>query len=505
FFYFIFLLYYNTLCYVIKSLKRKESVPFFGMEAFEKRKAKMKKRRFQRIGLLNRGEPAVRFIQAIRDMNREEGYGFKIIAFYTYPDENSLFTSWADEICLIGPPQFEDPNDLDEFGKPRRKSSYLNYPFLQQKFQELQIEAVWPGWGFAAEDPQLVEICEKENILFIGPSSEVMRRLGDKISSKIIAEKAGAPVTPWSGKALESCKEAQEIGRKLGYPLALKASAGGGGRGIRLVFSEEELVEVFDSAKSEALKAFGDDRMFLEKMVPKARHIEVQIGADHYGTIHAFGVRDCSVQRRNQKIIEEGPSPVLSKDQEERICQAAVSIAKEAGYTNLGTVEFLLDASTKEVYFMEMNTRLQVEHPVTEMITGLDLVKLQVKIAMGESLPKEKPSTRGHAIEVRLNAEDGEQNFAPTPGKVLAFQVPTGPGIRCDTGIREGDMIPMDFDSMVAKIIGYGATREEARARLDRALTESVVLVGDGTADKGYLLEILRNKEFQEARVTTGW
>lgn len=464
-----------------------------------------KKGLFSRIGLLNRGEPAIRFIQAVRDLNREKEGNFKVIAFYTDPDKNSLYTVRADESCPLGPAQVTDPHRLDERGLPGKKSAYLDYQRIEELLREWKIEALWPGWGFAAEDPAFARLCENLGIVFIGPPSSVMEKLGDKISSKLIAEKAGALVIPWSSKEVETWEEARDLAKSLKYPLALKASAGGGGRGIRIVEKEPELREAYETARSEARKAFGDDRLFLEKLLPKARHIEVQIAADAHGTVWSIGVRDCSVQRRNQKIIEEAPSPVLSPQEEKKICQAAVAIAKKAGYQNLGTAEFLYCPGEKKFYFMEMNTRLQVEHPITEEITGLDLVKLQLRLALGEKLPPHPPGNRGHAIEVRLNAEDPEQGFAPTPGRIITFSIPTGPGIRFDTGIREGDKIPLDFDSMIAKIITYGDTREEARARMDRALFESVILIEEGTTNKGFLLEVLRHPEFQKGTITTGW
>src|ERR1035438_6841430 len=288
-----------------------------------------------------------------------------------------------------------------------------------------------------------------------------MRRVGDKIASKRIAEQAQIPVAPWSNGPVESLADAQAHAERLGYPLLIKATAGGGGHGIRLVRSAAQLPQAFASARAEAFKAFGDPTVFLEQQVQGARHVEVQIIADHYGTTWAAGVRDCTIQRRHQKVLEEAPSPGLSVDQDQALREVAVRLSQAAGYCNAGTVEFLYEPTSQRFLFMEMNTRLQVEHPVTECTTGLDLVKLQIQVARGERLHGDAPSAYGHAIEVRLNAEDPENGFAPAPGLIERFRLPSGPGVRIDTGVAVGDVVPPDFDSMIAKIITYGQSRNE--------------------------------------------
>ncbi|RME03892.1 MAG: ATP-grasp domain-containing protein [Planctomycetota bacterium] len=455
----------------------------------------MKTKKFSKLALLNRGEPAVRFLQAIQEVNRLENANIQTYFLYTDPDKNSLAIHRCDVPVYLGPPFFQNGTE--------RKSSYLNYSKIRQILLDYKIDGVWVGWGFAAEDPNFAALCEELGVTFIGPSSQTMRMLGDKILSKKLAEQAKIPVIPWSGGVVQTLEEAMATAKKLGYPLALKASAGGGGRGIRKVQKEKELKELFHSAQQEALKAFGCGDLFLEALIPSPRHIEVQIAADLYGNCQALGVRDCSVQRRHQKIIEETPSPVLSPKLEKQVCQYAVKLAKTAKYHNLGTVEFLFKDG--KFYFMEMNTRLQVEHPITELTYGLDLVKLQISIARGKKLPAPFPSPKGHAIEVRLNAEDPEQGFAPAPGKVLHYSPPTGIGIRVDTGLRIGDSIPQEFDSMIAKIIAYGANRNEAIARLDRALREMNMIIEGGTTNKGFLLELIRNRAFVQAKITTDW
>ncbi len=356
-----------------------------------------------------------------------------------------------------------------------------------------------------AEHAEFADLCRDKGIVFIGPDGDVMRRLGDKISSKLLAEQAQVPVAPWSGGPVETLDDARRHAERLGYPLLIKATAGGGGRGIRRVHSASQLSEAFESASAEAFKAFGDPTLFMEQLIVGGRHIEVQVLADHYGTTWAVGVRDCTIQRRYQKVLEEAPSPALSPEQDQALREAAVRLSQAAHYRNAGTVEFLYQPANRRFTFMEMNTRLQVEHPVTECTTGLDLVKLQIHIARGGRLEGEAPRTTGHAIEVRLNAEDPDNGFAPAPGVIERFKTPTGPGVRIDTGVALGDVVPPEFDSMIAKIIAYGQNRKEALSRLQRALRESVVVIKGGATNKAFLLELLTRDEVQRGEVDVGW
>jgi len=440
----------------------------------------------------------MRFIIAAREYGQEHDDPLHTIALYTDPDRRAMFVREADEAYGIGPAIYTTDDG-------QRKSSYLDYERLERALVETGAEAVWPGWGFAAERPEFADLCDRLGIVFIGPTGDMMRKLGDKITSKQLAEQAEVPVAPWSGGAVETVEDARNHGARLGYPLMVKATAGGGGRGIRRVPSESELAEAFHSARSEAEKGFGDGTVFLERMVTGARHIEVQVIADNHGTAWALGVRDCTIQRRNQKILEETPSPALTGEQHRELEQAAIRLTQAIGYRNAGTVEFLYHEATQQFSFMEVNARLQVEHPVSEMITGADLVKLQIHVARGGRLDAEPPAQRGHAIEVRLNAEDPENNFAPSPGVVEQLRLASGPGLRVDTGIAEGDEIPSDFDSMIAKIIAQGRTRQEAMARLRRALLESEVVIRGGTSNKGFLLGLIDNPAVRSNEVDVGW
>ena len=313
------------------------------------------------------------------------------------------------------------------------------------------------------------------------------------------------PIAPWSGGPVETLSDAWHHAERLGYPLFIKATAGGGGHGIRRVHSANELEEAFESARAEAFKAFGDPTVFMEELVSGARHVEVQIIADHHGTTWAAGVRDCTIQRRHQKVLEEAPSPALSPEQDQSLREAAIRLSQAAGYHNAGTVEFLYEPESRRFLFMEMNTRLQVEHPVTECTTGVDLVKLQIHVARGGRLEGEPPRTTGHAIEVRLNAEDPDNGFAPSPGTIERFRILTGPGVRIDTGVEEGDAVPAEFDSMIAKIIAYGQNRKEALSRLQRVLRESVVVIKGGASNRAFLLELLGRAEVQNGEVDIGW
>jgi len=401
-------------------------------------------------------------------------------------------------VCL-GPAQVPDPNTQQP------KSSYVDYGRVERALAVARADAVWVGWGFVAEHAAFADLCREIGVVFIGPDGDVMRRVGDKIASKRIAEQAQIPVAPWSNGPLETLDDALGHAERLGYPLLIKATAGGGGHGIRLVRSAAQLPQAFASARAEAFKAFGDPTVFLEHQVQCARHVEVQIIADHYGTTWAAGVRDCTIQRRHQKVLEEAPSPALSPEQDQMLREAAVRLSQATGYYNAGTVEFLYEPEINRFSFMEMNTRLQVEHPVTECTTGLDLVKLQIHVARGGRLEGHPPRTTGHAIEVRLNAEDPDNGFAPAPGAIERFRILPGPGVRIDTGVAEGDAIPADFDSMIAKIIAYGKNRKEALSRLQRALRESVVVIKGGTSNKAFLLELLNRPEVQRGEFHTGW
>lgn len=454
---------------------------------------------FQRVAIVNRGEAAMRFIHAAREFNQEHGTALRTIALFTEPDAHAMFVREADEAVLLGPAQVPHPST----GEPI--SSYVHYGRLQQALQAAHADAVWPGWGFVAEHADFADLCRSMGIVFIGPDGDVMRRLGDKISSKRLAEQAQVPVVPWSGGAVETLAEAARQGERLGYPLLIKATAGGGGHGIRRVDSPDQLPAAFAGARSDACKAFGNPTVFLEQVVCGGRHVEVQVIADVFGTTWAVGVRDCTIQRRHQKVLEEAPSPALSSEQDWSLRESAVRLSRSAGYRNAGTVEFLYQPENRSFLFMEMNTRLQVEHPVTECTTGLDLVKLQIHVARGDRLEGVPPPRNGHAIEVRLNAEDPDNGFAPAPGSVERFRIPTGPGVRVDTGLAEGDSVPPQFDSMIAKIIAHGQTRKEAISRLQRVLREAVVVVRGGSSNKACLLRLLAREEVQNARVDTGW
>ncbi len=454
---------------------------------------------FQRVAIVNRGEAAMRFIHATRDFNQEHGTSLRTIALFTDPDRHSMFVREADEAVCLGPAQIVDPNSN------QLKSSYVDYRCIERALAAAHADAVWVGWGFVAEHAGFADLCRELGIVFIGPDGDVMRLLGDKIASKRLAEQARIPVVPWSHGPVETLEDAQDHATRLGYPLLIKATAGGGGHGIRVVRSADQLAQAFTSARSEAFKAFGDPTVFLEQLVAGARHVEVQIIADHYGTTWACGVRDCTIQRRHQKILEEAPSPALSPAQDRELREAAVRLSQIAGYRNAGTVEFLYQAEINRLSFMEMNTRLQVEHPVTECTTGLDLVKLQLHIARGGRLEGEPPHTTGHAIEVRLNAENPHNDFAPSPGTIERFRIPPGLGLRVDTGVAEGDAIPSEFDSMIAKIIAYGRNRNEALSRLQRALRDCVVVIKNGTSNKAFLLELLGRPEVQSGEFHNGW
>jgi acetyl/propionyl-CoA carboxylase alpha subunit/acetyl-CoA carboxylase carboxyltransferase component len=454
---------------------------------------------FRRLAIVNRGEAAMRCLHAVAELNAGAGERLTTIAMYTDPDRRAWFVREADEAVHLGPATFLDPAD------GTRKITYLDHDLLISRLVEARAEAVWVGWGFVAEDADFAQRCEEAGIVFVGPPSEVIRRLGDKIASKRLAESADVPVVPWSGGPVDDVGSALAAADALGYPVVLKASAGGGGRGIRMIGNAAELPVAFESARAEAHHGFGDPTLFLEQRVGAARHIEVQGIGDQHGTVWALGVRDCSVQRRNQKVLEESSSTVLDPAREAEIEAAAVRLCEAAGYHNAGTIEFLYDPAADRYLFTEVNTRLQVEHPVTELVTGVDLVKLQLHVARGGKLEGDPPAAVGHAIEARLNAEDPEQSFSPAPGRIVAWRPPSGPGVRVETGVTEGDVIAPDFDSMIAKILAHGRDRDEALARLRRALSETMVIVEGGMTNKSFLLYLLDRDEVREGRFDTAW
>jgi acetyl/propionyl-CoA carboxylase alpha subunit/acetyl-CoA carboxylase carboxyltransferase component len=454
---------------------------------------------FRRLAIVNRGEPAMRCIRAVRELNEEHGNAIRTIALYTEPERRAMFAREADEAVLIGPAAFLDRRDGE------RKNGYLDYDALERALVAARADAAWVGWGFVSEHAEFAELCERLGIVFVGPPPAVTRAVGDKIGAKLLAEEAGVPVAPWSGGAVDLLDDAHRAAESIGYPLLVKASAGGGGRGIRRVDRPEDLERAFESARSEALVAFGDPTVFLEQLVRSARHVEVQIIADGHGNIWPLGVRDCSVQRRNQKVIEESSCTVLTEEQDRELREAAVRLARVAGYRNAGTVEFLYQPETQSFSFMEVNARLQVEHPVTELTTGVDIVKLQLDVAAGGRLEGHPPPTSGHAIEVRLNAEDPEAEFAPAPGTIELLRLPAGPGVRVDAGVSEGDLIPAEFDSMIAKIMSWGRTRPEALARLRRALAETTVVVRGGTTNQGFLLDLLDHPDIRSGAFDNRW
>ena len=445
---------------------------------------------FSRIAIVNRGEAAMRLIHAVRDLSAETGTPVETVALYTDADRTATFVREADLAYPLGPAA----------GRP-----YLDHALLERALVETGADAAWVGWGFVAEDPAFAELCEKAGVTFIGPSAEAMRKLGDKIGAKLIAEEVGVPVAPWSRGAVATLDDALAAAGTIGYPLMLKATAGGGGRGIRMVASPADLTEAFERTSAEALRAFGSGTVFLERLVTGARHVEVQVIADGQGTAWALGVRDCSVQRRNQKIIEESSSPVLAPEQVADLKASAERLANAVGYRGAATVEFLYHPRTRQFAFLEVNTRLQVEHPITELTTGTDLVRLQLHVAGGGKLAGDKPAESGHAVEARLNAEDPDRDFAPAPGRITRLVLPAGPGIRVDTGVSEGDTIPGDFDSMIAKIIAYGHDRDQALGRLRRAMAETSVVIEGGATNKSFVLDLLAAPEVIDASADTGW
>lgn len=457
-----------------------------------------KHRDFQRVAVLNRGEPAIRFLRALREYNFERGTSIKAIALYTEPDQEAPFVRLADEMVSLGPVMHQGPDGP--------VNAYIYHDHVLAALKKSRCDALWPGWGFVSEDPIFVKALEDAGIVFLGPSSEAMFRLGDKIASKELAEECGVPLAPWHWIKDEDTEEKlYEEAERIGYPLMVKASAGGGGRGIRKVSTKEELFPSIQSARQEVEKVFGQGGLFMESCITGARHIEVQFVAGVDGVAKALGVRDCSIQRRNQKVIEEAPSPVLPDDIQELLCSSSVRLAEEAGYCGVGTAEFLYQPAHNKAAFLEVNSRLQVEHTVTEVQTGCDIVKAQIDIARGQAWEGGNGAALGYVIEVRLNAEDPERGFAPSPGVLRVFRTPSGPGIRVDSGFAEGQTIAPEFDSMLAKVIAWGPTRKQAIARLVRALEEFQVVVEDGATNKSFLMKLLQTQEYVEGTADTSW
>ncbi len=412
--------------------------------------------KFQKILIANRGEIAVRIIRACREM------GISTVAIYSEADRDSLHVRLADEAYCVGPTLSKD--------------SYLNLTNLMSVATLTECDAVHPGYGFLAENADFAEICESCNITFIGPSPDAINRMGDKSEAKRTMQQAGVPVIPGSDGIVEDLDEAVKIAREIGYPIIIKATAGGGGKGIRLAENEESLVKQMTNAQQEAEKAFGNGGVYLEKFLTGMKHVEVQIIADRHGNAVHLGERDCSVQRRRQKLVEEAPCPVLSPELREKMGAAAVRAAKAVNYSGAGTLEFLL-GQDGQFYFMEMNTRIQVEHPVTEMVTGVDLIQEMIRVAEGNplSFKQEEVEINGWSIECRINAEDPERNFMPSPGKINFYLAPGGPGVRVDSGAYPGYTISPYYDSMIAKLIVWAPTREEAIAKMKRALDEFAI------------------------------
>ena len=437
-----------------------------------------------KILIANRGEIAVRIIRACKEMN------IKTVAIYSEADKDSLHTRLADEAICIGP--------------ANSNKSYLNYKNIIEAAYITGSDSIHPGFGFLSENSQFAKICEESNIKFIGPSYDVIKLMGNKSNAKEMMEKAGVPVVPGSKGSVKSINDAKKIAKEIGYPIMLKAAAGGGGKGIRIVKCEEEIENSYNLVKQEALISFKDDEIYIEKFIENPRHVEIQILADEHGNVIHLGERDCTVQRKNQKVIEETPSTAIDDKLREKMGDAAVKAAKKVGYSSCGTIEFLVDKN-KNFYFMEMNTRIQVEHGITEERTKIDIVKEQIRIAAGEKLKIKQKDVefRGHVIECRINAENPEKGFRPCPGKITGLILPGGNGIRVDTFVYSGYTIPANYDSMIMKIIAYGKTRNEAISKMKRALEETVIEGIDTNID--FLFKIIRNSNFLRGNYDTSF
>ncbi len=438
----------------------------------------------KKVLIANRGEIAVRIIRACREM------GIGTVAICSEADKDALHAQLADETVCVGAAPAKD--------------SYLRMDRILSAAYATGADAIHPGFGFLSENSKFADLCQKCNITFIGPTGEVIDKMGNKSEARKTMMEAGVPVVPGTKEAVYSPKDGKEIADKMGYPVMIKASAGGGGKGMRIVTSEEEFVHHFETAKQEAKNAFGDDTMYIEKYIAKARHIEFQIVADNYGNVIHLGERDCSLQRRHQKMIEESPSPAIDDRLRNEMGETAVKAAKAANYCNAGTIEFLLD-DNNHYYFIEMNTRIQVEHGVTELVTGIDLIKEQIKIADGEKLSykQEDIKIQGHAIECRINAENPYKNFTPSPGLVTGFHMPGGKGVRIDTALYTGYNIPATYDSLIAKVMVHDSNREEAIAKMRGVLGELVMEGIDTNIDFQY--QLINNKDFREGNIDTGF
>ncbi len=437
---------------------------------------------FKKILVANRGEIAVRVIRAAREM------GIAAVAVYSEADTDSLHVKIADEAFCIGP--------------ATPSQSYLNIPSIISVAEVAGAEAIHPGYGFLAENSKFAEICTANGIVFIGPPIEAMDKMGDKATARKTVAKAGVPTVPGSEGTISDEKEARKVADKIGFPVAIKATAGGGGRGLRVAWDKDEFVHLMRTARAEAEAAFGNPEVYIEKYIEEPRHIEVQLLADKYGNTIYLGERDCSIQRRHQKLVEESLSPAVDEKTRKRIGEAAVRAARSVNYFSAGTIEFLFDKHG-HFYFMEMNTRVQVEHPVTEMITNVDIIKEQIAIAAGEKLHLKQHDVKyqGHAIECRINAEDHERNFMPSPGEIKAYHAPGGPGIRVDSHAFSGYVIQPHYDSLIAKLIAWGKNRGEAIQRMERALDEYVI---DGVHTTiPFHLKVMGNEAFKRGDVTT--
>lgn len=441
---------------------------------------KESKKSFNKILIANRGEIALRVIRTCREM------GIKTVAVYSTADKDSLHVKFADEAVCIGRPSSTD--------------SYLNIPHLMAAMEITNADAVHPGYGFLAENAKFAEICGEHGVKFIGPTPDQIRSMGDKITAKETMIKAGVPVVPGSGGLLASVEEAKVIAKEITYPVILKATAGGGGKGMRVVWEESEIEKAYNTAKAEALASFKNDGVYMEKFVEEPRHIEIQIAGDRYGTVCHMSERDCSIQRRHQKLVEESPSPFMTDELRERMGAAAVKAAQAIGYESVGTIEFLVDKH-RNFYFMEMNTRIQVEHCVTEEVTNFDLIKEQIKIAAGEPISGKHYIPEMHAIECRINAEDPYNDFRPSPGKITVLHQPGGHGIRIDSHVYAGYVIPPYYDSMIAKIIAVARTRKEAIDTMSRALSEYVIEGVKTTIP--FHQQLMRNEDFIKGNFTT--
>lgn len=436
-----------------------------------------------KILIANRGEIAVRIIRAAREL------GLETVVVYSQADKDSLAVKLADQAVCIGPPPAAE--------------SYLFYQNIISAALAVKADSIHPGYGFLAENWQFADACRAMKLRFIGPKSNVIRQMGDKAKAKALMKESNVPVVPGSDGIVESLDQVIETAEETGFPLMIKASAGGGGKGMRIVHEKKNLEKAYNFASTEAQQAFGDSRVYIEKYIPSPKHIEVQLLGDRHGNVIHLFERDCSIQRRHQKLVEEAPSAIINEHTRKQIGEVAVKAAKSVGYDSAGTIEFLYDQVTKEFFFMEMNTRIQVEHPVSEAITGVDLIKYQIKIANDEKLDleQEKIHLRGHAIECRINAEDPEKDFNPSPGKITQLMLPGGPGVRIDSGVYPGYTIPPFYDSMVAKLITWGTDRREAVERMKRALVEFHIEGIKTTIP--FHRKVMKNKEFLRGQYTT--